>query len=465
MSIVTPPSPPYETALSSTYSYHNIDGTTQSVGMSGVPECYISQDDEPSSASTDCDAVSNMLNKLHGQPESYERKYVDCQYATLTADTDIRSKYKFGRTLGAGTYGIVKEAESQSGKVAVKIILKKNVKGNDKMVLDELEMLQTTRHPHIVRFVDWFESKDKYYIVTQLATGGELFDRICEKGRFTEKDASATMRQVLDAVNYLHHKDIVHRDLKPENLLYLTRDEHSDLVLADFGIAKHLDSPDEQLRTMAGSFGYAAPEVMMKRGHGKPVDMWSLGVITYTLLCGYSPFRSESLADLIEETRNGRVIFHERYWKDVSKEAKAFILSLLKPKADERATSSQALADPWIAGVGATDHDLLPEIRAYITRARLKRGIELVRLANRIEMLKMQEDEQDEMPEEQDIPGNPTAAAQQAISAKESHRVFGLAPPQGTVQKKRSFRNLTKGAIFREVSLYVTHQCDQADMF
>lgn len=105
-----------------------------------------------------------------------------------------------------------------------------------------------------------------------------------------------------------------------------------------------LDSPDEQLTTMAGSFGYAAPEVMLKRGHGKPVDMWSMGVITYTLLCGYSPFRSESLADLIEECQNGRVVFHERYWKEVSKDAKDFINNLLQPEPEKRATS--AVSEP-----------------------------------------------------------------------------------------------------------------------
>jgi serine/threonine protein kinase len=128
-------------------------------------------------------------------------------------------------------------------------------------------------------------------------------------------------------------------DLKPENLLYLTRDAHSSLVLADFGIAKMLDSKSEVLTTMAGSFGYAAPEVMLKKGHGKPVDMWSMGVITYTLLCGYSPFRSENLADLIEECKNGRVIFHERYWKEVSKEAKEFITLLLQPDPNKRPSS------------------------------------------------------------------------------------------------------------------------------
>ena len=109
--------------------------------------------------------------------------------------------------------------------------------------------------------------------------------------------------------------------------------------MADFGIAKMLDSKDEVLTTMAGSFGYAAPEVTQKRGHGKPVDMWSMGVITYTLLCGYSPFRSENLQDLIDECSNAQVVFHERYWKDVSDDAKDFILHLLQPVPDDRWTS------------------------------------------------------------------------------------------------------------------------------
>ncbi|KAL1884511.1 Calmodulin-dependent protein kinase cmk2 [Paecilomyces lecythidis] len=387
--------------------------------------------------------VTTMLHKFQGQPESYEKK----------------AQYRFGRTLGAGTYGIVREADSSSGKVAIKIILKKNVKGNEQMVYDELEMLQALNHPNIVHFVDWFESRDKYYIVTQLATGGELFDRICEYGKFTEKDASQTIKQVLDAVNYLHERNIVHRDLKPENLLYLTSAADSPLVLADFGIAKMLDSPEEVLTTMAGSFGYAAPEVMMKQGHGKAVDMWSLGVITYTLLCGYSPFRSENLTDLIEECRSGRVVFHDRYWRDVSQDAKDFILTLLQPDQTKRPSSEEALRHPWLKGETASDHNLLPEIKAYMAKARLKRGIEIIKLANRIEALKMQEDD-DDIPNPGEVSGEKgharkssgTTAFPSLPGSEKQPEVSETEKSEGAT-KKRSLSKIARGAIFREVVL------------
>ncbi|KAL8403036.1 hypothetical protein RB594_008337 [Gaeumannomyces avenae] len=390
-------------------------------------------------------SFSGMLNRLHGQPESYDKK----------------SKYRFGRTLGAGTYGIVREADGPTGKVAIKIILKKNVKGNEKMVDDELDMLQLLKHPHIVRFVDWFESRDKYYIVTELATGGELFDRICEQGKFTEKDASQTIKQVLGAVDYLHSKNVVHRDLKPENLLYLSKAPDSDLVLADFGIAKMLDNKDEVLTTMAGSFGYAAPEVMLKKGHGKPVDMWSMGVITYTLLCGYSPFRSESLQDLIDECSSAQVVFHDRYWRDVSDDAKDFILHLLRPAPDERWTSQQALRHRWLSGENATDHNLLPEIRAFMAKARLRRGIEMVKLANRISSLKLQEED----PDNSDMPEDSVAAAVnqakpgQSGSASSSSGGSGLFAPG----EKKTLSKAVKGAIFREVVLAKVKEMKQQE--
>ncbi|TQW10653.1 calcium/calmodulin-dependent protein kinase [Cordyceps javanica] len=375
-----------------------------------------------------------MLHKLGGQPESYEKK----------------SKYKFGKTLGAGTYGVVREATGPNGKVAIKIILKKNVKGHELMVYDELHMLKLLNHPHIVKFIDWFESKDKFYIVTQLAIGGELFDRICDHGRFTEKDASQTIKQVLSAVDYMHSNQVVHRDLKPENLLYVTKDPDSDLVLADFGIAKELDNKQENLQTMAGSFGYAAPEVMNREGHGKPVDMWSLGVITYTLLCGYSPFRSENLTDLLEECTQNPVIFHDRYWKDVSEDAKDFIRCLIVPNPDDRATSQEALKHIWLSGQNATEHDLLPELRrAKEARAKLRKAILAIQLQKRIARLRHEADEDDD---------NDLQDAAQNVETSGLAKAFsGVSVSSGSSSgetKKPSLKDTVRsGAVFREVVL------------
>lgn len=330
-------------------------------------------------------SLHNLIGRVTGQPSSYTKK----------------SHYHFGKTLGAGTFGVVKYAKMNTTgeEVAVKIILKKTLKGNEKMVYDELAMLQQLEHPHIVRFKDWFESREKFYIVTQLATGGELFDRICEQGRFTEQDASRCIKEVLEAIDYLHSRNIVHRDLKPENLLYVTPEHNSDLVLADFGIAKTLNSPEEQLTSMAGSFGYAAPEILRGTGHGKPCDIWSLGVITYTVLSGYSPFRAENVPDFLEEVSDDyRIVCHERYWKHISHAAKEFIQSMLQVDPHKRPTTKELLKHPWIAGDEANStEDLLPNIReGFNARQKFRRAIEAVRLSNRMRALQLADDESDD---------------------------------------------------------------------
>lgn len=220
-----------------------------------------------------------------------------------------------------------------------------------------------------------------------------------------------------------------------------------------------LDEPGAVLTSMAGSFGYAAPEVMLKLGHGKAVDMWSLGVITYTLLCGYSPFRSENLTDLVEECRSGRIVFHERYWKDVSQDAKDFIKSLLQPDPKKRLDSKEALAHVWLTGDTATEHDLLPEIRSYVAKAKLKRGIELVKLANRIEQLKVQEEPQDG--DDTDIPTGAPGAASLAVKNQQTRGVSpgrGLSTEPATESKPNKEAN---SAIFREVVMAKVREMKQ----
>ncbi|ODV64359.1 serine/threonine-protein kinase [Ascoidea rubescens DSM 1968] len=327
--------------------------------------------------------ATKIFNRLSGQPDSYARN----------------KNYVYGKVLGCGTFGVVRKALNRqtNEQVAVKIILKKTLRGNYNMVYDELKLLQQLNHPHIVGFRDWFESKDKFYIVTQLATGGELFDRIVSRGKFTEKDAAVCISQILDALSYIHSKHIVHRDLKPENVLYLRSEEedpNSPIVLADFGIAKKLESPNEMITSTAGSFGYAAPEVLSGFAHSKACDIWSIGVITYTLLCGYSPFRSETINDFLLEVQNDNcVVFHKRFWKNISVDAKYFILSMLRIDPNERPTADQLLNNIWIKKTASENSscDLLPNIReGFNARTKFRQVIEVVKFNNRIKALKEQ---------------------------------------------------------------------------
>lgn len=335
-------------------------------------------------------SIRKLIGKLSGQPELYVRK----------------NNFTFGRTLGAGSFGLVRYArDNTTGEdVAIKIIIKKALKGNAQLVIDELELLQELHHPHIVGFRDWFESRDKFYIVTQLATGGELFDRIVQQGRFTEHDALVVILQMLEAISYLHNNNIVHRDVKPENVLYLDESQDSNIVLADFGIAKKLQGPDDKLTSSAGSFGYAAPEVVQGLEHGKPCDIWSLGVVTYTILCGYSPFRAEEVSDFIAEVRhNNAVIFHAEYWKDVSKDARRFIIKSLQYDPNQRATAKELLEDPWLVHVAEAhkETDLLPNLKQNFSgKLKFRQVIEMVKLANRIKKLRALQDHEDDDPHE-----------------------------------------------------------------
>jgi len=156
-------------------------------------------------------------------------------------------------------------------------------------------------------------------------------------------------------------------------------------VIADFGIAKHLTA-GEQLDSVAGSLGYVAPEVLSRAGHSKPVDIWSLGIITYVMLCGYSPFRSEDAKGIVAETARGRIEFHDRYWKNISQEAKDFILLLLKTDPEERPTADQAILSHWLTThAPSTEHDISVGLRDnFSPRKKWQSAVYKLRAASRL---------------------------------------------------------------------------------
>ena len=195
-----------------------------------------------------------------------------------------------------------------------------------------------------------------------MCTGGELFDRIIAKtqsdeGHFSEKDAAKLVRDILDAIRYCHDvKGIVHRDLKPENFLFLTEAEDSPVKIIDFGLSRHDDAEYGIMQTKVGTPYYVAPEVL-RREYTNSCDIWSIGVITYILLCGYPPFYGDSDTQIFESVRVGKFDFPSPEWDDISESAKDFVLQMLKKNPAQRPTAAQALKHSWIQeqlGTGKT---------------------------------------------------------------------------------------------------------------
>uniref|UniRef100_A0A674A2U5 Calcium/calmodulin-dependent protein kinase 1Da n=1 Tax=Salmo trutta TaxID=8032 RepID=A0A674A2U5_SALTR len=262
---------------------------------------------------------------------------------------DVYPVFPLVPSFGAFSEVVLAQERSTGKMFAVKCIPKKALKGKESSIENEINVLRKIKHENIVALEDIYESSNHLYLIMQLVSGGELFDRIVEKGFYTEKDASTLIRQVLDAVDYLHKLGIVHRDLKPENLLYFNPQDESKIMISDFGLSK-MEGSGDVMSTACGTPGYVAPEVLAQKPYSKAVDCWSIGVIAYILLCGYPPFYDENDSKLFEQILKADYEFDAPYWDDISDSAKDFIGSLMEKDPAKRFTCDQALRHPWIAG-------------------------------------------------------------------------------------------------------------------
>ncbi|KAM6041212.1 calcium/calmodulin-dependent protein kinase type 1G isoform 2-T2 [Theristicus caerulescens] len=213
------------------------------------------------------------------------RKEEDNSSSWKKQTSNIRKTFIFMEALGSGAFSEVFLVKQRStGKLFALKCIKKSPLTRDSSLENEIAVLKKIKHENIVTLEDIYESTTHFYLVMQLVSGGELFDRILERGVYTEKDASVVIHQVLTAVKYLHENGIVHRDLKPENLLYLTPEENSKIMITDFGLSKM--EQNGIMSTACGTPGYVAPEVLAQKPYSKAVDCWSIGVITYILING-----------------------------------------------------------------------------------------------------------------------------------------------------------------------------------
>jgi serine/threonine protein kinase len=299
--------------------------------------------------------------------------------------------------LGSGAFAVVHAGrDNRTGKdYAIKIASTENLTDKDLEALHiEMNVMAALQHPHLVKLHEIYKVGTDFYIVMEQMKGGELLDRIVQKEYYNEKEARDACLVLFEAMAYCHEKHIAHRDLKPENLLLTSTDDDSNIKIADFGFAKRC--PEDGFRTMCGSPGYIAPEVLTSVNTGPydwQCDMWSLGVIVYILLGGYAPFEEPNdEALLFEKIKCADYEFHEEYWGPVSTDAKNLISSLLTIDPRKRLTAKQALKHPWLTASDAIleTQDLgvnLTELKKFNAKRKFRAAVGTVIATQRLTSL------------------------------------------------------------------------------
>lgn len=283
--------------------------------------------------------------------------------------------------MGDGAFSNVYRAYDSLGKhgeVAIKVVRKFEMNSKQRAnILKEVQIMRQLDHPNIVSLIEFSESPQFYYIVLELCPGGELFHQIVRLTYFSEDLSRHVIIQVAKAIEYLHEQSgVVHRDIKPENLLFYPapfvptknprppppgeedKVDEGEFVpgvgsggiglikIADFGLSKVIW--DSETMTPCGTVGYTAPEIVKDEKYSKSVDMWALGCVLYTLLCGFPPFYDESIQVLTEKVARGQYTFLSPWWDDISKSAQDLVSHLLTVDPDKRFTIQQFLDHPWI---------------------------------------------------------------------------------------------------------------------
>lgn len=288
--------------------------------------------------------------------------------------------------LGRGATSIVYRCKQKGTQKPYALkVLKKTV--DKKIVRTEIGVLLRLSHPNIIKLKEIFETPTEISLVLELVTGGELFDRIVEKGYYSERDAADAVKQILEAVAYLHENGIVHRDLKPENLLYATPAPDAPLKIADFGLSKIVEH-QVLMKTVCGTPGYCAPEILRGCAYGPEVDMWSVGIITYILLCGFEPFYDERGDQfMFRRILNCEYYFISPWWDEVSLNAKDLVRKLIVLDPKKRLTTFQALQHPWVTGKAANFVHMdtaQKKLQEFNARRKLKAAVKAVVASSRL---------------------------------------------------------------------------------
>ncbi|XP_029946764.1 caM kinase-like vesicle-associated protein [Salarias fasciatus] len=309
--------------------------------------------------------------------------------------SDVTDKYDLGQIVKSEEFCEIFRAKDKTTMkmYTCKKFLKKDGRKVRKAAKNEILILKMVKHPNILQLVDVFETKKEYFLFLELATGREVFDWILDQGYYSERDTSNVVRQVLEAVAYLHSLHIVHRNLKLENLVYYNRLKHSKIVISDFHLAK---LENGLIKDPCGTPEYLAPEVVGRQRYGRPVDCWATGVIMYILLSGNPPFYDETDDDdyenhdknLFRKILAGDYEFDSPYWDEISDSAKTLVARLMEVDQDQRLTAQEAINHEWISGGAASDKNIKENVCAQIeknfARAKWKKAVRVTTIMKRL---------------------------------------------------------------------------------
>ena len=281
---------------------------------------------------------------------------------TIVGKTEgkIRDHYRIGKMLGQGAFGEVRLClhKASQQQRAVKVLRKNLLDPKEmEMLKNEIAILKDMDHPNIVNMYEYLEDEKRFYIVTEICKGGELFDEIINRAKFDEHDAAVVMKQLLSSVNYCHSNNIVHRDLKPENILLEQDRDLEKIKIVDFGTSLMFD-PERNMDEKLGTAYYIAPEVI-KKNYNEKCDVWSAGVILYILLSGEPPFNDPKADNdaIMKKVEIGTYDIDNGVWRSISDEAKDLVRKMLTYDPAERISAEAALAHPWIADNASVTFD------------------------------------------------------------------------------------------------------------
>uniref|UniRef100_A0A7N4NTR7 non-specific serine/threonine protein kinase n=1 Tax=Sarcophilus harrisii TaxID=9305 RepID=A0A7N4NTR7_SARHA len=258
--------------------------------------------------------------------------------------------YEIKEDIGVGSYSVCKRCvhKATDTEYAVKIIDKSKRDPSEEIEI----LLRYGQHPNIITLKDVYDDGKYVYLVMELMRGGELLDRILRQKYFSEREASAVLCTITKTMDYLHSQGVVHRDLKPSNILYMDESGNPDSIrICDFGFAKQLRAENGLLMTPCYTANFVAPEVLKRQGYDAACDIWSLGILLYTMLAGFTPFANgpdDTPEEILARIGSGKYALSGGNWDSVSDAAKDVVSKMLHVDPHQRLTAVQVLRHPWI---------------------------------------------------------------------------------------------------------------------